>query len=82
MPTPNLLRLLTVTVGDVDAWERVDDSLVQILRLKSGSQEMKSGKEPVQKFGHKIKFLFRLLAQGLVEILKLKLMRDLEAEVW
>ena len=47
MPTPNLLRLLTVTVGDVDAWERVDDSLVQILRLKSGSQEMKSGREPV-----------------------------------
>ena len=36
MPNPNLLRLLTVTVGDADAWERVDDSLVQIWRLKLG----------------------------------------------
>ena len=47
MPTPNLLRLLTVTVGDVDAWERVDGSLLQIWRLKFGSQEMTSGGEPV-----------------------------------
>ena len=33
------------------------------------------------KFGHKIKFLSRLWAQDLVKILKLKLRRDLEAEV-
>ena len=34
-----------VTVDDVDAEKRVDNSLVQILKLK---------------FGHKTKFLFRL----------------------
>ena len=34
-----------VTVADVDAEKRVDDSLAQILKLK---------------FGHKAKFLFRL----------------------
>ena len=34
-----------VTVADVDAEKRVDDSLVEILKLK---------------FGHRIKFLFRL----------------------
>ena len=32
------------------------------------------------KFGHKVKFLFRLWAQGLVMILKLK--RDFEDKVW
>ena len=56
-----------VTVADVDAEKRVDGSLVQILKLK---------------FGHKAKILFRLWAQGLVKILKLKFNRDFEAEVW
>ena len=55
-----------VTVADVDAKKCVDDSLVQIWKLK---------------FGHKIKFLSRLSAQGLIKILKLKLRRDFEAEV-
>ena len=55
-----------VTVADVDAYKYVDNSLVQIWKLK---------------FGHKIKFLSRLWAQGLVKILKLKLRQDLEAEV-
>ena len=55
-----------VTVADVDAEKCVDDSLVQIWKLK---------------FGHQIKFLSRLWAQGFVKILKLKLRRDLEAEV-
>ena len=56
-----------VTVDDVDAEKRVGNSLVQIWTLK---------------FGHKTKFLFRLWAQGLVKILKLRFRRDFEAEVW
>ena len=40
---PKLVEV--VTVADVDAKKRVDDSLVQIWKLK---------------FGHKVKFLFRL----------------------
>ena len=44
-----------VTVADVDAQKRVDDSLVQIWKPK---------------FGYKIKSLSRLLAQGLVKILR------------
>ena len=34
------------------------------------------------KFGYKVKFLFRLSAQGLVKILKLKFRQDFDAEVW
>ena len=55
-----------VTVADVDAKKRADDSLVQIWKLK---------------FGHKIKFLARFRPQGLVKILKLKLRGDFEAKV-
>ena len=33
-------------------------------------------------FGHKDKLLFRLWSQGLVKILKMKLLRDFEDEVW
>ena len=54
------------TVADVDAEKRVDGSLVQTLKLK---------------FGNKVTFLFRLGAQGLVQILKLKIRRDYEAEL-
>ena len=50
-----------VTVAGVDAEKRVEDSLVQIWKLK---------------FGHKVRFLFRLSAQGLVKILKLKFRQD------
>ena len=56
-----------VIVADVDAQKHVGDSLVQIWKPK---------------FGYKIKSLSRLLAQGLVKILKLKFRRDFEAEVW
>ena len=51
-----------VTVADVDAEKRVDDSLVQIWKLRCG---------------HKAKLLFRLWVQGLVNILRLKFRRDL-----
>ena len=44
-----------VTVAHVDDEKRVDNSLVQIWKVK---------------FSHKVKFLFRLGAQGLVKILK------------
>ena len=43
-----------VTVVDVDDKDRVGNSVLQIWKLR---------------FGHKAKFLFRLLAQGLVKIL-------------
>ena len=56
-----------VSVADVDDENPVDNSLLQIWRLR---------------FGHKAKLLFRLWAQGLVKILKLKFNRDFEAEVW
>ena len=58
---------LVEAVTHVDDEKRVDNSLVQIWRLK---------------FGHKANFLFGLWAQGLVKILKLKFRRDFEAEVW
>ena len=58
---------ILVELATVDAEKRVDNSLVQIWKLK---------------FGHKVKYLFRLWAQGLVKILKLKFNRDFEAEVW
>ena len=59
----NSIFVEVVTFG---AEKRVDNSLVQIWRLK---------------FGHKANFLFRLWARGLVKILKLKFRRDFEAEV-
>ena len=56
-----------VTVVDVDDGDCVGNSLFQIWKLR---------------FGHKAKLLFSLSAQGLVKILKLKLRRNFEAEVW
>ena len=56
-----------VTVANFDDEDRVGNSLLQILELR---------------FGHKGKLLFRLWAQGLVKILKLKFMQDSEAGVW
>ena len=56
-----------VAVPHVDDEKRVDNSLVQIWKVK---------------FGYKVKFLFRLSAQGLVKILKLMFRQDFEAEVW
>ena len=53
-------------VADVDAEDHVGNSLL-IWELK---------------FGHKAKLLFRLWAQGLVKILKLKFRQDFEAGVW
>ena len=53
-----------VTVVDVDAEDNVGNSLLQILELT---------------FGPKTKLLFRLRAQGLVKILKLKFRQDFEA---
>ena len=50
-----------VPVADVDDENRVGNSLLQIWKLR---------------FGHKAKLLFRLSAQGLVKILKLKLRLD------
>jgi len=55
-----------VTVDDVDAEDHVGNSLLQIWKLT---------------FGPKAKLLFRLLAQGLVKILKLKFRQDFEAGV-
>ena len=63
----DLKVVVVVTVADVGAEKRVDDSLVQIWKLK---------------FGKKVKFLFRLGPQGLVKISKLKFRQDFEAEVW
>ena len=50
-----------VTVADIDDEDRVGKSLLQIWKLR---------------FGHKAKLLFRLCAQGLVNILKLKFRHD------
>ena len=50
-----------VTVADVDDEDRVGNSLLQISALR---------------FGQKAKLLFRLWAQGLVNILKLKFRQD------
>ena len=50
-----------VTVADVDDVDCVGNSLLQIWKLR---------------FGHKAKLLFRLCAQGLVNILKLKFRQD------
>ena len=55
-----------VTEVDVDAEKCVDDSLVQIWKLR---------------FGHKNKFLFILRSQGF-EVLRSRFWRDFEAGVW
>ena len=55
-----------VTVAHVDDEKHVDNSLVQIWKVK---------------FGHKAKFLTTRF-QGLVKILKLMFRQDFEAEVW
>ena len=54
-----------VTVVDVDDEKRVGNSLLQIWKLK---------------FAQEVKFLFRIWAQGLVKILKLKFRQDLYGE--
>ena len=56
-----------VAVADVSDEDRVGNSLLQIWKLR---------------FGHKPKLLFRLSAQALVKILKLKFRRDFEAGLW
>ena len=55
-----------VNVVDVDAEDNVGNSLLQIWELR---------------FGHKAKLLFKLWAQGLVKIWKLKFRQDFEAGV-
>ena len=59
--------IMVVTVADVDDENCVGNSLLQIWKLR---------------FDHKAKLLFRLLAQGLVKILKLKFRQDFEMKVW
>ena len=54
-----------VTVVDVDDEDCVDNSLLQIWKLR---------------FGHKAELLFRLRAQGLVKILKLMFRQVLKLE--
>ena len=53
------------TVSDVDDEDRIGNSLLQIWKLR---------------FGYKVKLLFRLWAQGLVKILKLKFRQNLRLE--
>ena len=60
----NLILVEAVTVADVDDENCVGNSLLQIWKLS---------------FAHKAKLLFRLSAQGLVEV---EIRRDFEAEVW
>ena len=55
-----------VTVADVSDEDRVGNNLLQIWKLR---------------FGQKAKLLFRLRAQGLVKILKLKFRQDLQLEI-
>ena len=56
-----------VTVADVDDENRVGNSLLQIWKLR---------------FGHKALITFVQTLSTLVKILKLKLRRDFEADVW
>ena len=56
-----------ITVADVSDENCVGNSLLQIWKLR---------------FGHKVKLLFRLSAQGLARSLKLKFRRNFEDEVW
>ena len=59
-----LVEVVT-TVADVDDEDRVGDSLLQISK---------------RRFGQKAKLLFKLWAQGLVKISKLKFSQDID--VW
>ena len=62
----NLVKLVeVVTIVDVDDEDCVGNSLLQIWKLR---------------FGHKDKLLFRLWAQGLFKISKLKFRQDLKLE--
>ena len=54
-----------VNVAEIDDVGRVGNSLLQIWKLR---------------FGYKVKLLFRLWAQGLVKILKLKFRQNLRLE--
>ena len=56
---------LVEVVANVDDEDRVSNHLLQISKLR---------------FGQKAKLLFRLRAQGLVKILKLKFRQDLQLE--
>ena len=67
MPTQNLLRLLLLLNAHVDDEKSVDNSLVQIRKVKFG-----------QVFGQTLSTRF----QGLVKIFKLVFRQDFEAEVW
>ena len=76
MEHPNAYsKLEVVTVAGVGNEDCVGNSLLQIWKLR---------------FGHKVKLLFRLSAQGLIKILKLKFRQDFKlefgqyfvAEVW
>ena len=60
-------QLKLIEIADVGAEKLVDEGLVQMWKLK---------------FGHEVKFLFRLWALGLVKILKMKFRRDCEADAW
>ena len=62
----NLKLVEVVTVADVDAEDHVGNSLLQIWEVT---------------FGPKAKLLFRLWAQGLVKILKLKFVQHFAADV-
>ena len=56
-----------VTFANVDDEDRIGNSLLQTWKLR---------------FGHKAKLLFRLWAQGLVNIFKFKFRQDFQAGVW
>ena len=69
-------------VSDVDAEERVDDSLVGILKLKLGFGTWILIKILKQEFGQdfEVNFWWRLWAWDVVKILKVKFGPDFEAE--
>ena len=60
-------KLVDIVTANVDDEDRVGNSFLQILKLR---------------FGQQAKLLFRLRAQGLFKILKLKFRQDFEAGVW
>ena len=74
-----LVNLIDVTLVCEDA----NSKLVIVVTVADVDDEDLVGNSLLQicklMFGHKAKLLFR---QGLVKILKLKLRRDFEAEVW
>ena len=78
---PKLLDV--VSVADVDAEERVDDSLVDILKLRLGGD---IGAEYWSRFWSwllvKILSFGRDFEAGLVKILGLSIDQDFEADFW